>query len=90
MRKIKFFISFFYLKTDGCDGAGIWSVYDGQCYQCINDTVSWQAARLSCQQLGADLVTINNAGTQTFIESMPFFFISLSSSKTVALHESSG
>lgn len=35
-------------------------MYNSQCYQCINDTVSWQTARSSCQQLGADLVTINN------------------------------
>lgn len=64
---------FFYYKADGCGEAGIWTVYNSQCYQCINDTVSWQTARSSCQQLGADLVTINNAGTQNFTESVIFF-----------------
>lgn len=49
------------------------SFYNSQCYQCINDTVSWQTARSSCQQLGADLVTIINAGTQNFTESVIFF-----------------
>lgn len=64
---------FVYYKADGCGEAGIWTVYNSQCYQCINDTVSWQTARSSCQQLGADLVTINNAGTQNFTESVIFF-----------------
>ncbi|XP_052716323.1 protein crumbs homolog 2-like isoform X1 [Crassostrea angulata] len=57
-------------NTDGCGEAGIWTVYNSQCYQCINDTVSWQTARSSCQQLGADLVTIKNAGTQNFTENL--------------------
>lgn len=60
----------FYYKADGCGEAGIWTVYNSQCYQCINDTVSWQTARSSSQQLGADL---NNAGTQNFTESVIFF-----------------
>lgn len=74
MRTLSFLLNlFFYYKADGCGEAGIWTVYNSQCYQCINDTVSWQTARSSCQQLGADLVTINNAGTQNFTESVIFF-----------------
>lgn len=60
-------------KADGCGGAGIWSMYNRQCYQCITAAVSWQTARSSCQQLGADLVTISNAGTQTFVKSTTFY-----------------
>lgn len=74
MRTLSFLLNlFFHYKADGCGEAGSWSVYNSQCYQCINDTVSWQTARSSCQQLGADLVTINNAGTQNFTESVIFF-----------------
>lgn len=74
MRTLSFLLNLlFYYKADGCGEAGIWSVYNSQCYQCINDTVSWQTARSSCQQLGAALVTINNAGTQNFTESVIFF-----------------
>eukprot|EP00105_Crassostrea_gigas_P043771 XP_019927919.1 PREDICTED: perlucin-like protein [Crassostrea gigas] len=36
----------------------------------MTDAVYWQTARSSCQRLGANLVTINNAGTQTFIENL--------------------
>lgn len=53
---------------DVCSGAGNWSFYDRQCYSCIADSVSWPTARTSCQQLGADLVTISNAGIQSFLE----------------------
>lgn len=54
--------------ADVCSGAGNWLFYDRQCYSCIADAVSWPTARTSCQQLGADLVTISNAGTQSFLE----------------------
>lgn len=66
MRTWSFLLNlFFYYKADGCGEAGIWTVYNSQCYQCINDTVSWQTARSSCQQLGADLVTIIMQGHRT-------------------------
>uniref|UniRef100_K1R064 Brevican core protein n=1 Tax=Magallana gigas TaxID=29159 RepID=K1R064_MAGGI len=53
----------------GCGGTD-WSADDHQCYRCMTDAVYWQTARSSCQRLGANLVTINNAGTQTFIENL--------------------
>ncbi|XP_065922990.1 cell death abnormality protein 1 [Magallana gigas] len=56
--------------SNGCSGEGNWSVYDRQCYSCIANAVPWQTARSSCLQLGADLVTINNAGTQSFVEKL--------------------
>uniref|UniRef100_A0A8W8NB22 Uncharacterized protein n=1 Tax=Magallana gigas TaxID=29159 RepID=A0A8W8NB22_MAGGI len=55
--------------NNGCGGTD-WSADDQQCYRCMPDAVYWQTARSSCQRLGADLVTINNAGTQTFIEKL--------------------
>lgn len=68
---VKKYYTFFSL--DGCGGTD-WSADDQQCYRCMPDAVYWQTARSSCQRLGADLVTINNAGTQTFIESAKYFF----------------
>lgn len=59
---------FFSYQANGCGGQGTWSVYDSQCYSCIANAVPWQTARASCQQLGGDLVTINNAETQSFLE----------------------
>lgn len=79
----KIIISFSY--SDGCGGTD-WSADDHQCYRCVTDAVYWQTARSSCQRLGADLVTINNAGTQTFIESTKYFFFnSISFDKAVQM-----
>lgn len=41
--------------------------------QLYSEFCTRQTARSSCQQLGADLVTINNAGTQSFLESMKIY-----------------
>ncbi|XP_052714639.1 adhesion G protein-coupled receptor B1-like [Crassostrea angulata] len=56
--------------SNGCSVAENWSVYSQNCYRCISDTSSWYAARSSCQKLEADLVTISNAGTQSFLEKL--------------------
>lgn len=62
---------FSYLK-DNCGDTGNWSLYEGQCYSCKSDEVSWQSARSSCLQLGGNLVTISNSGIQTFLQSKIF------------------
>lgn len=76
----KFLQPFFLIKKDYCDDTRNWSVYEGQCYSCKSDEVSWQSARSSCSQLGANLVTINNLGIQTFLQSISIFFCLCNSS----------
>uniref|UniRef100_K1QBD6 Uncharacterized protein n=1 Tax=Magallana gigas TaxID=29159 RepID=K1QBD6_MAGGI len=50
-----------------CDGH--WVLFNGNCYQ-FNDTkLTWLNARTTCQGMGADLVTINSANTQSFVQS---------------------
>lgn len=73
----------FHYPTDGCSVAENWSVYSQNCYSCISDTLSWYDARSSCQKLGADLVTISNAGTQSFLESMNIY---ISTNSTLIEH----
>ncbi|XP_052708108.1 fibropellin-1-like isoform X2 [Crassostrea angulata] len=53
--------------NNNCSDPGNWSLYEGQCYSCKSDKVSWQSARSSCLQLGGNLVTISNSGIQTFL-----------------------
>nr|XP_011422437.3 macrophage mannose receptor 1 isoform X2 [Crassostrea gigas] len=49
-----------------CDGH--WVLFNGNCYQ-FNDTkLTWLNARTTCQGMGADLVTINSANIQSFVQ----------------------
>lgn len=65
---------FFLIKKDYCDDKGNWSLYEGQCYSCKSDQVSWHSARSLCLQLGGNLVTISNSGIQTFLQSISIFY----------------
>lgn len=58
----------FYIKKDRCGDTGNWTLYEGQCYSCTGDELSWYSARSSCYQIGAILVVISNSGIQAFLE----------------------
>lgn len=53
-----------------CGDTGNWTLYEGQCYSCTGDELSWYSARSSCSQVGAILVVISNSGIQAFLEAL--------------------
>ncbi|XP_033121428.1 CD5 antigen-like [Anneissia japonica] len=55
-------------------GSGItcevgWTLFEGSCYKYYFSVLSWQSARRSCQNKGADLVVVKNYAENNFIYS---------------------
>ncbi|XP_062597853.1 fibropellin-1-like, partial [Saccostrea cucullata] len=56
-------------ETHLCKGYPYWTFYEGDCFVCKGVEKTWHQARTDCQLEGADLVSITNAGIQSFVQS---------------------